>query len=214
MKLAIETAHPNIVYVATPNNPTGNRVSDDRLRAVVEAAKDALVVIDEAYIDYAARPSLRAWREGRPNVAILRTLSKVGLAALRIGWLEGDEALVREIDKARQPFNVSATSQAAASAVLAHAWDDVRAHVAGVVAERERLARAVASLEGYAVTPSDANFLWVKTPRPAEEVYAALAKRGVLVRSFHASGGRMTTQLRVTVGTSRENDRFLEALGA
>jgi histidinol-phosphate aminotransferase len=212
MKHAVEAARPNVVFVATPNNPTGNRVSDDRLRELVVAAKDALVVIDEAYVDYASRPSLRAWREEHPNVAILRTLSKVGLAALRIGWLEADPGLVAEIDKARQPFNVSAVTQAAAAAVLAEAWDDVGAHVAAVVAERARVAREIAALPGFEVTPSDANFVWVKTPKPSAELHAALVQKGILVRSFHASGGRMTTQLRITIGTPRENTRLLDAL--
>ena len=125
MGRAIEVTRPNIVFIASPNNPTGNRMSDDRIAAVLEAARDALVVVDEAYVDYAG-DSLRAWRSRYPNLALMRTLSKVGLAALRIGWIEADEGLVVQLDKARQPFNVSATSQAAASAVLAEAWDEVR----------------------------------------------------------------------------------------
>jgi len=213
MKRAIEYAEPNVVYVATPNNPTGNRMSESRLRDLVTAAGRALFVIDEAYIDYCGG-SLRGWRAEHPNVGVLRTLSKVGLAALRIGWLEADEALVREIDKARQPFNVSATSQAAAAAVLADAWDDVRAHVAGVVAERGRVAREIGAMPGFAVTPSDANFVWVKTPRPAAEVHAGLSERGVLVRSFASMGGRMAQQLRVGIGAPAENDALLEALRA
>jgi histidinol-phosphate aminotransferase len=202
------------VFVASPNNPTGNRMSEDRLAALLDAAGDALVVIDEAYVDYAGASggSLRPWRAKYPRLAILRTLSKVGLAALRIGWLEADEALVREIDKARQPFNVSATSQAAAAAVLAEAWEDVQAHVAGVVRERARVAAEVAAMPGWDVTPSQANFVWVGAPRPAADVYADLLARGVLVRSFHAAGGRLAHRLRVTIGTPSENDALLEAL--
>ncbi|HEX3344957.1 MAG TPA: histidinol-phosphate transaminase [Polyangiaceae bacterium] len=213
MKRAIEMMPPNVVFLASPNNPTGNRMSDERLEAVLDAAGDALVVLDEAYVDYAGE-SRRGWRAKHPRLAILRTLSKVGLAALRIGWLEADEGLVREIDKARQPFNVSATSQAAAAGVLTDAWDEVRAHVEGVVRERERVARAIGSLEGFSVVPSAANFVWVGTPRPAADVHAALLARGVLVRSFHAAGGRLANRLRVTIGTAAENDALLEALRA
>jgi histidinol-phosphate aminotransferase len=213
MKRAIDFAEPNIVYVATPNNPTGNRVTESRLRELIEAAKGSLVVIDEAYVDYSGG-SLRGWRAEYPNVGILRTLSKVGLAALRVGWLEADEALVAEIDKVRQPFNVSATSQAAAAAVLAEAWDDVKAHVAAVVAERARVSAAIAQMPGFVVTPSDANFVWVKTPRPACDVHAALIARGILVRSFHTMGGRMAVELRIGIGTPNENDALLEALRA
>jgi histidinol-phosphate aminotransferase len=213
MTRAIEMMRPSVVFVASPNNPTGNRMTEGRIEALLGAAGDALFVLDEAYVDYAG-PSLRGWRARFPRLAILRTLSKVGLAALRIGWLEADEALVREVDKVRQPFNVSATSQAAAAAVLAEAWDDVQAHVAGVVAERARVAAAVAAMPGFDVTPSHANFVWVGTPRPAAEVHAALLARGVLVRSFHAAGGRLAQRLRVTIGTPAENDALLEALRA
>jgi histidinol-phosphate aminotransferase len=213
MKRTIEVLRPNVVFVASPNNPTGNRMSEDRLAALVQASRESLFVLDEAYVDYAGE-SLRGWRTRYPNLGILRTLSKVGLAALRIGWLEADEALVREIDKARQPFNVSATSQAAASAVLAEAWGDVQAHVASVVRERERVSAAVAQLPGFDVTPSQANFVWVGTPRPAAETHEALLARGVLVRSFHVSGGRLANRLRVTIGAPHENDKLLEALRA
>ena len=215
MKRAIEFAAPNLVFIASPNNPTGNRVSEARLREVIAAAGDALVVIDEAYVDFASGGSLRGLRATHDNVAILRTLSKIGLAALRIGWLEADEAIVREVDKVRQPFNVSATSQAAASAVLTEAWDEVRAHIDGVVAERVRVARETDALDqGFTVTPSEANFLWVKTSKPAVEISGALASAGILVRSFHAIGGRLAHQLRITIGSPQENDRLLEALRA
>ena len=213
MLRAIELVRPNIVYIATPNNPTGNRMNDARLRAVLDAAKESFVVVDEAYVDYAGA-SLRSWRAQHENLGILRTLSKIGLAALRIGWLEADAGLVREIDKARQPFNVSATSQEAASAVLEDAWDDVCVHVAEIVAERDRVNAALTAMPGFDVTPSAANFLWVKTPRPAGEVLEGLKQRGVLVRSFHALGGRLAHQLRITIGSPADNDRLLEGLRA
>jgi histidinol-phosphate aminotransferase len=212
MKRAIEMMQPNVVFVASPNNPTGNRMSDERVAALLEAARDALVVVDEAYVDYAGE-SLRGWRTRFPHLGILRTLSKVGLAALRVGWLEADHALIQEVDKVRQPFNVSATTQAAAAAVLARAWDDVREHVQLVVRERQRVAAAVRAVPGCEVTPSEANFLWVQTRPPAGEVYEALLSRGVLVRTFHRTGGRLSHRLRVTIGSARDNDRFLEALG-
>jgi histidinol-phosphate aminotransferase len=212
MKRALELMPPNLVFIASPNNPTGNRVSQDRLEAICAAAPDAFVVLDEAYVDYAAGGSLRALRDRYPNLGVLRTLSKVGLAALRVGWLEADPALVRELDKVRQPFNLSATSQAAARAVLDDAWEHVTAQTARIVSERAVVAAALTALPDVEVTPSDANFIWVKVPRPAEEVHAALAARGVLVRSFHASGGRLARQLRITIGRPEENVRMLGAL--
>jgi histidinol-phosphate aminotransferase len=211
MGKAMDLVSPNVVLVASPNNPTGNRMSADRIEALLAAAGEALVVVDEAYVDFAGE-SLRSWRARHPRLGILRTLSKLGLAGLRVGWLEADEGLVREIDKARQPFNVSATSQAAAAAVLGEAWTDVQAHVASVVAERARVSAGIAAMPGFDVTPSHANVVWVGTPRPAADVHAALLARGVLVRSFHAAGGRLAYRLRVTIGTPAENDALLEGL--
>lgn len=210
MKRAIDMMRPNIVFIASPNNPTGNVMSPDRVRAVIEAAPSALVVVDEAYVDYAPE-SVRSWRAELPNLGILRTVSKVGLAALRVGWLEADAELVGELDKVRQPFNVNALSQAAAAAVLEEAWDEVQADARAVVARRAELATALAEL-GLVVTPSGANFLWAKTPRPAEEVFTRLIAEGVLVRSFHKAGGRLTSQLRITIGTAAENDALVRAM--
>jgi histidinol-phosphate aminotransferase len=210
-KRAIAAVSPSVVFIASPNNPTGNRMSEARLAEVIEAASASFVVLDEAYVDY-ARGSLRAWRAKYPNLGILRTVSKIGLAALRVGWLEADAELVREIDKARQPFNVSATSQAAAAAVLLEAWPAVEEEVARVVRERGRLAGELGRIAGLVVTPSEANFLWVRTAKPAREVVEALARRGLVVRGFHAAGGRLANQLRVTVGAEQENDLLIAAL--
>jgi histidinol-phosphate aminotransferase len=213
MQRACEMAPPSVVFIASPNNPTSNRMSDDRIAAVLAAAPGALVVVDEAYADYSGA-SLRSWRAQHPNLAILRTLSKIGLASLRVGWIEADAALVRELDKVRQPYNVSATSQAMAAAVLSEGWDEVQHHVRAVVDERERVSAALRKMSGVDVPKSDANFLWVGTPRPSAQVHEALVARGVLVRSFHNAGGRLKDRLRVTVGSRAENDRFLEAFEA
>ncbi len=246
-KKAIAMMQPSVVFVASPNNPTGNRMSLDRLEEIVKAAGSgngsgtgtgeserassamaamllsatgtaggeggAFVIVDEAYVDYSGPgASVRGWRERYPHLGILRTVSKVGLAALRVGWLEADAGLIGEIDKTRQPFNVSATSQVAAAAVLEEAWDDVQAGVARVVAAREALASEIGRLEGFSVTPSSANFLWVKTPVPSEKVFDHLARDGILVRSFHKVGGRLGSQLRITVGEDAQNERLLESL--
>jgi histidinol-phosphate aminotransferase len=211
MKKAIDVLTPNIVFIASPNNPTGNRMTRERIEAVIAAAPNALVVVDEAYVDYTKDGTLRALRE-HANVAMLHTISKLGLAALRIGWIEADEAIVSALDKARQPFNVSATSQAAAAAVLRDAWPAVREHVASVVAERERVAGELGRLQGLTPLPTEANFVWVHTERPAGDVHAGLIARGVLVRSFHHVGGRLAQHLRITIGTRAENDALLEAI--
>jgi histidinol-phosphate aminotransferase len=208
---AIGIARPNLLFVASPNNPTGTLASRDRLEAIIEAAAGALVVIDEAYVDYASRDQLELYRK-HANVAILRTLSKVGFAALRIGWLVARPELVHEIDKTRLPYNVPSVSQSLATLVLSELYDELVETARFVVGERKRLENELAGFAGIEITPSEANFIWLRTPKPAGEVYAALAERGVLVRSFHQRGGRLSNQLRVTVGTRAENDALLEAL--
>jgi histidinol-phosphate aminotransferase len=210
---AIEMMRPNVVFVASPNNPTGNRMSDDRVRALLAASASAFTIVDEAYGDYDAAGSLRLLRDEHTHLGVLRTLSKVGLAALRVGWLEADEPIVAEIDKVRQPYNVSATSQAAAAVVLEDAWEDLQADVQRVVAARAELVRAIEGIDGFSVTPSAANFVWVKTEGPASAVFEALVAEGILVRSFHAAGGRLGQQLRITVGTDAENEQLVAALG-
>jgi len=208
---AVEMSPPSIVFIATPNNPTGNAASRERLEKVVAAARDSLVVIDEAYVDYAKRSHLDLYR-AHPNVVLLRTISKVGFAALRVGWLIGHPELVRELDKARLPYNVPTVSQRLAVAAIGELANDVALLVKQVVAERERVYAELVELSGVQPTPSEANFLWVRTERPAGDVFEALAAKKILVRSFHARGGRLANQLRVTIGTPEENDAFLSAL--
>jgi histidinol-phosphate aminotransferase len=127
--------------------------------------------------------------------------------------LIGKPALTRELEKARLPYNLCTLSQSLGAVALTELAAEIEQIVRSVRAERERLAGALTRLGGIEVTPSAANFLWLRCERPASEVFHALAERGVLVRSFHARGGRLAHQIRVTVGTAPENDRFLSALG-
>lgn len=211
MLRALQMSPPNLVVIASPNNPTGTLVSPERLEAVIEAAQGALVLIDEAYIDYAERDHLELYRR-HENVALLRTLSKVGFAALRVGWLVARPKLIAELDKVRLPYNLSSVSQALATLVLAELQHEIERTTRAVISERARLSAELAAHPALAVTPSQANFLWLRTERSAGEVRAGLAERGVLVRTFHDRGGRLQHQLRVTVGTPRQNDAFLHAL--
>ncbi len=208
---ALNTAPPQLLFIASPNNPTGNLVSRDRLERLLEAATNTVCVIDEAYIDYAHRTHMDL-RKRFPNLVILRTLSKIGFAALRVGWLIGPRGLVQEIDKARQPYNLASPNQNLAKLVVTELSSFVSELVYDVISERERLLGEIGNLEGYSVTPSDSNFLWVRTDQPAEFVFESLRGQGILVRSFHERGGRLAHQLRITVGTATQNDRLLEAL--
>jgi histidinol-phosphate aminotransferase len=210
MLRALEMAPPHVVFIATPNNPTGTVPPKERLERLIRAAPGSLFVVDEAYVDYADRHLLDLFRR-HENVVILRTLSKVGFAALRVGWLVGHRQLVAELDKVRLPYNLGTTSQVLATLVLGELWPDVLGVIETVKAERARLASALAD-RGIVVTPCQANFLWIKTPSPAGEVFEGLRSRGVLVRSFHEKGGRLSHQLRVTIGTPAENDDLLRCL--
>jgi histidinol-phosphate aminotransferase len=211
MLRGIEMAEPHLVFIASPNNPTGTLVSPERLTRVIEGAGRSLVVLDEAYVDYADQHRLDLFRRYE-NVVVLRTLSKIGFAALRVGWLVGPRNLVAELDKLRLPYNINGVSQALATVVFRELWSEVTQMTETVKRERARLASALAALPFLAVAPSQANFLWVKTERPAEAMFRELAERGILVRSFHSSAGRLAQQLRITVGTPAENDELVRCL--
>jgi histidinol-phosphate aminotransferase len=211
MLRGLEHAPPNLIFIATPNNPTGNLVDRERLERLIQAAPGSLVVIDEAYIPYSDRDQLDLYRRYE-NVAVMRTLSKVGFAALRVGWLIARPSLLAEIDKVRLPYNMNAPAQLLGALAVTELAPEIRRIVSYVVAERERVSAALATLPDVSVTASQANFLWFRSERPAAELFEGLKARGVLVRSFHQRGGRLANQLRVTVGTSQENDRFLSCL--
>src|SRR5450432_779338 len=211
MLRGIELTPPNIIFIATPNNPTGNLVNRERLERVIQAAPRSLVVIDEAYIPYSDGDQLELYRRYE-NVAVMRTLSKIGFAALRVGWLIGRPALIAEIDKVRLPYNLNSVAQALGKLAVTELLPEIQGIVASVVAERERVRAGLSELPGITVTPSQANFLWFRSERPASDLFQGLGERGVLVRSFHQRGGRLAHQLRVTIGTAAENDRFLSSL--
>jgi histidinol-phosphate aminotransferase len=185
-------------------------MSEDRLRQVIEAAPDVLVVLDEAYVDF-SNISVAHLQRDYANVAMLGTISKIGFAALRVGWLIGSAPLVHELQKIRPPYNIALPSQRAATLVLRELHEEVDRLRAHVIAERDRMTRELERL-GFGVTPSQTNFLWVETKRPGTEVFDGLRANSILVRNFGQFGGRLAHRVRVTVGTQTENDRFLETI--
>ncbi len=212
---AIRREQPRLVFLAWPNNPTGRLLPGPVVEAVLRAcsgeATPALVVVDEAYFQYAGVSFLPRLRE-YPHLVVLRTLSKIGLAGIRLGMLVAQGPLIAEINKVRSPYNVNALSQAVGRVVLAHA-DLIRRNAERIVAERERMLAELRALPGVTVFPSQANFFLVRTDRPGDEVHQALLARGVLVRNFsHAP--HLANCLRVTVGAAEENEAFLSALRA
>jgi histidinol-phosphate aminotransferase len=207
---AIERVDPHVVFLATPNNPTGRAITPSALRTIVEAAPNALVVVDEAYGPYADE-GFGDWPARYPNVALLGTLSKVGLAALRVGWLRGRPELVHELDKMRPPYNVPSLSQRLAIAALDEFPDELERIATIVRSEREVLTKGLAEL-GFVVTPSQANFVWARSPLLAAELCSKLATRGVSLRHFPSAGERLRDHVRVTVGTAAEHEELFQAL--
>jgi len=210
MRAAIDAHAPNLVFLASPNNPTAAALPPDLAPRLAAQAPRSIVVLDEAYGPFSARQAKRSDAEPE-NLVRMGTLSKIGLAALRVGWLEAAPAVARVVDVVRLPFNTSATSQALAAAVL-----DAHAPLLGqiackLVAERERVAAALRAHDGVTVHPSDANFLWLEVAGSAAEIWSALVAEGVLVRSFAGKGGRLDHCLRVTIGDVEANDAFLAA---
>ncbi len=191
--------------LCSPNNPTGTVFPREGFASLL--ATGALVVMDEAYIEFSGG-SARDLLPRFPNLLIARTLSKAAaLAGARIGYLLGDPALLANIEKVVPPFGVNLFARAAAVAALSDGAR-TRARVAAIVAERERMARALAGLPGARLSESRANFLYLRPERPAGEVFEGLRLRGVLVRRVAGTQGEA---LRVTVGRPVENDAFLRA---
>jgi len=204
----LETERPKLVFLAWPNNPTGRLFDATMVEAIIRTC-DGLVVVDEAYTDYSGRSFLAKLKQ-YPNLVILRTLSKIGLAGIRVGMLIGSAGLVLELNKVRLPYNVNALSQAVGRVVLRHA-DVVRRRAATIVKERERILSALHGRAGVTAYPSDANFFLMRTGQPGDEVFRALHLRGILVRNF-SRAPHLANCLRVTIGTPAENDLFLSAL--
>lgn len=207
---AIAAHRPALLWLAYPNNPTGNLFDRGCMARAIEASP-GVVVVDEAYHAFAGDSFLEEAIR-RPNVLVMRTLSKIGLAGLRLGLLIGPAAWLGELDKVRLPYNVNVLTQLAADAILAHG--DVLEAQAGLLrAAREDLARALRQVEGVEVFPSAANFLLMRVRR-APRVFEALKRRGVLVKNLSAAHPLLVDCLRVTVSTPQENAVFLEALRA
>jgi histidinol-phosphate aminotransferase len=207
---ALRVHRPAVVFLSYPNNPTGNLFERAAIERVLDAAP-GLVVIDEAYLPFAGATWMADLPQ-RPRLLVLRTLSKLGLAGLRLGYLCGAPALIEQFDKVRPPFNVSAFTLAAVDFLLDHvALLDEQA--ARLRADRDRLAADLRAFPGVTVFASDANFLLLRLP-DAPRVFAGLLQEGILVKDVSAAHPLLANCLRVTVGTAQENALFLHALRA
>jgi histidinol-phosphate aminotransferase len=210
---AIARDKPAIVYLAYPNNPTANLWDDAAIEKIIEAqgAQGGLVVIDEAYQPFAGRSwTDRIARHG--HVLLMRTLSKFGLAGVRLGYLIGPQALIAEIDKVRPPYNISVLNCECALFALEHA-EVFAGQAAEIRAQRQRIFEALARLPGVKSWPSDANMILVRVP-DAGKTFEGMKARGVLVKNVSKMHPLLANCLRLTVGTIDENAQMLAALEA
>ncbi|BCO28638.1 histidinol-phosphate aminotransferase 2 [Rhodoferax lithotrophicus] len=213
MLAAIAQHQPAITYLAYPNNPTANLWGDEAMEAVIRAAGEVggLVVIDEAYQPFAAKSYLdRLTRH--PHVLLLRTLSKFGLAGIRLGYLLGPQALIAQIDKVRPPYNVSVLNCEAALFALEH-QKVFEAQALDIRAQRAHIFESLTQLPQVHAYPSEANMLLVRVP-DAQKTFDGMAARGVLVKNVSKMHPLLTQCLRLTVGTAEENHLMLTALEA
>ncbi|MDE2612236.1 MAG: histidinol-phosphate transaminase [Burkholderiales bacterium] len=211
MLAAIERHRPALTYLAYPNNPTANLFDDTVVERIVAAvgAQHGLVVFDEAYQPFASRSWMQRMA-AHPHVLVLRTLSKFGLAGVRLGYLCGVAALVDEIDKVRPPYNVGVLNAEAALFALEHA-DEYARQAALLRAARAELAGALAALVGVQAFPSEANMILVRVS-DARRAFEGMKARGVLVKNVGAMHPLLENCLRLTVGTRDENAQMLRAL--
>ncbi len=203
---AIKKHRPKLIFLSTPNNPTGNCFSSDRIFAIARETR-GLVVVDEAYQPFSSKNGFVPFLDSMENLVIMRTLSKIGFASLRVGFLLADPALINAVNRVRLPFNLNSLSQATAVEVFRN-YTSVMKKIKDIVKERNRVYEELSRIEPITVYPSEANFILFKV-RDASKLHRALFKRGILIRDMTS---QVKDALRVTIGKREENDLFLTAI--
>ena len=210
LEQTLETIHaqdPDIVFLATPNNPTGNSFSEEKVLEILEASGGA-VVVDEAYCDFSKKsyiPHINKYE----NLLVLRTMSKIGFAGARLGMFFARPQIADEVNKARLPYNINSFSQHVMSFALENP-EVIERKISLILSERERVRASLERIKGIHVYPTDANFFLVRVT-DADFLFEELVKNDILVRRFKGEG-RLANCLRITVGTREENDQLIQAL--
>ncbi|WP_456384848.1 histidinol-phosphate transaminase [Persephonella sp.] len=199
---------PQLAFFASPNNPTGN--SFDRQLILYTARNNVFTAVDEAYIDFSDREDFVKEAVGNENIVVLRTMSKIGLAGIRLGVLIADPETASLLDRARPPFNITYPTQVIGEVVLTEGREEIKKQVNALISERKRVMEEVKNIGGIRVYPSDANFFLIKVP-DGEKVHRLLIEEGVLVRNMSHLPD-MENCLRISIGKPEENDAFIEAL--
>ena len=214
MLAAIAAHKPVVTYLAYPNNPTGSLFDADAIVDILRAVGDSgIVVVDEAYQPFADASFMPRLAEF-DNLVVMRTVSKLGLAGIRLGYMSASAALLNEFEKVRPPYNINVLTQAAAEFVLAHS-EVLDAQAALLREERSRMRDMLAGMAGVEVFPSAANFLLLRINRAgldAGQVHARLLEQKVLVKNVGKMHALLHNCLRITVSTPAENRLFLDAL--
>jgi len=205
---AIEEHRPAVIFIAYPNNPTGNLFPEEAVTRIIDAAP-GLVALDEAYHVFAGMTFMQRLPECA-NLLVMRTVSKLGLAGIRLGYAAARPEWIAELDKVRPPYNVGVLTQFVAERMLAHIGV-LHGQAERIKTERATLAESLRDLSGVEAFPSAANFILLRV-RDADAVYTRLTERKILVRNFNGSHPLLANCLRLTVGTPGENKLLLAAL--
>jgi histidinol-phosphate aminotransferase len=213
----IRKRKPKIIFLSSPNNPTGNCFSSEKILKIIKQSR-CLVVVDEAYQPFAGRNDFLPLLKKYKNLIILRTLSKTGHAGLRVGFMIADNEIVSEVNKVRLPFNLNSLSQKAAIDAVQNK-KKMRVHIRSIISERKKLLREMGKMNNIIPYPSDANFILFKVSPyrnnssdgggNAEAIFKALLDHGILIRNMT---GAVKDCLRVTVGTPKDNAAFIKTL--
>lgn len=206
LMMVVKKQKPKIVFLSSPNNPTGNSFSSEKMMKIIREAR-GVVVVDEAYQPYSGRKSFMPLLRGNRHLVVLRTLSKVGLAGMRVGYMIAHPDVIHEVNKVRLPFNVNVMSQKIACEAMRNGRK-MRESVQAIIAERKRVFSTMKEIPGILPYPSDANFILFRVNEP-DAVHRGLLRKGILIRNMK---GVVDGCLRVTIGTPRENTAFLRAL--
>jgi histidinol-phosphate aminotransferase len=212
MLAAISTYQPALIFLAYPNNPTGNLFNAESIKKIIAAA-NGLVVIDEAYAPF-ANASFMDELTNYESLLVMRTVSKLGLAGLRLGYLVGVPSIIEQLNKIRLPYNINILTQATAHFALTHheLFDE---QTQKICAERTYVYEQLCNMDGITAYPSAANFILFKTPKDtATDIFTAIKEQGVLIKNMNPQGGLLADCLRVTIGKAEENLAFLTALKA
>lgn len=204
----LKREQPQLTFIAYPNNPTGVLYSEDEVAELIRASP-GLCVVDEAYCAFSETSFLPRLSEF-PNLLLLRTFSKIGLAGLRLGYAIGHRAWLDQLNKTRSPYNVNALTQNAGLVVLEH-QDLLNQQITTIISERQRMFCALSAQANLTVFASRANLLLLRVPN-AEHTFHTLKAAGILVKNLHGSHPLLSDCLRVTIGTPQENDRLLDTM--